>query len=69
MNHQFKQQLAMKIIKLREEKGISSNELAMRSGVSKTGVRYIERCVSDPRVSTLERIAKALKIPLYKLFE
>ena len=58
-----------KIIKLRKQKGLSSEKLAYGVGMSKTGLRYIERCEKDPKLSTLEKIAEGLDMSLKELFD
>ncbi|MBL8993421.1 MAG: helix-turn-helix transcriptional regulator [Spirochaetia bacterium] len=60
--------LAQRIIKLREERGISSVQLANKIGMSKSGLRYIERDLKDPRAETLALIADGLNVPLVELF-
>ena len=67
INSESNQKLGKKIIQLRLEKNMTSEQLSFMSGVSKTGLRYIERGISDPKISTLYRIAIALKIPLSRL--
>ncbi|HBD95930.1 MAG TPA: XRE family transcriptional regulator [Spirochaetia bacterium] len=61
--------IGKRIIQLREEKGITSEKLAFISGVSKNALRYIERNLSDPRISTLEQIAYGLNISLLELLD
>lgn len=64
-----RQKLAKRIIDLRTKKGLSSEKLAFISGISKTGLRYIERAVNDPKFSTLNQIAKGLDISLKGLMD
>lgn len=47
---------------------MTSEQLANKIGLSKSGLRYIERGMKDPRVSTLEMIADGLRIPIVDLF-
>jgi transcriptional regulator with XRE-family HTH domain len=46
----------------REQAGLTQEEVAERSGVHSTEISRMERGMRDPRVSTLERLAKALEI-------
>lgn len=54
----------MLIKEARERKGLSQTELAERLGVTKATVSGYETGASSPTVSTLQKIAKALDIPL-----
>lgn len=56
------------IIRLRREKaGLSQDDLAARVGVAKTKISEIENGHSDPRLSTLQRYAKALGVSVSTL--
>jgi transcriptional regulator with XRE-family HTH domain len=46
----------------RLKKKLSMDELATKAGVSKGAISRIERNLSETKVGTLERIAKALKV-------
>jgi transcriptional regulator with XRE-family HTH domain len=46
--------------RLREEAALSQQELAEKSGVSRAALVKIEACESEPRPSTLRKIAAAL---------
>jgi ribosome-binding protein aMBF1 (putative translation factor) len=48
------------IMKLRMEKGISAKKLAEMAGVSDAAIRDIEKGVSDPKFSTVQKIMWAL---------
>ena len=61
--------LAKRITELKDREGISSEKLAFLSDLSKSEVRYIERGERDPKVSTLEKIANGLEVPLKELFD
>jgi transcriptional regulator with XRE-family HTH domain len=47
----------------RDRLGLTQEQVAERSGVHATEVSRIEAGKRDPRVSTMERLAKALGIP------
>lgn len=53
-----------KIKAMRENKGISLDDFAKQAGLSKSSLNYIERGISDPRLSSLYGCAKALDIKL-----
>jgi len=59
--------LAENLQKLRKDKGLKQEQLAELSGVSITQISKIERNETDPRVSTLEKLAKALQCSADKL--
>jgi len=54
---------------LRNEQGLSVNELAMRAGVSAGTVSQVERNKANPSVRILERLRQALSVPLTALLE
>ncbi|WP_052144909.1 helix-turn-helix domain-containing protein [Halalkalibacter okhensis] len=55
---------------LREERGMTLNQLATLSGVSKSYISYIERGMQkNPSIAILERISLALGIEFMELIE
>lgn len=54
---------------LRIEQGLSINELAARAGVSVGTVSQVERNKANPSVRILERLRRALSVPLTALLE
>ena len=54
---------------LREEKGLSIRALARASGISANAISMIERGRTSPSVSTLYKMADALKIPITDFFQ
>ena len=60
--------LALLLKKWRELRGWSLRQLGQRSGVSFANISNIETGKLDPRLSTLERLARALGISLRDLF-
>ncbi len=56
-----------KVERERRTAGLSQEKLAERSGVSVSTIRAIERGSSNPRVSTMGALAKALNIPTTSL--
>ena len=53
---------------LREERGISMRALARRSGLSANALSMIERGLTSPSVSTLNKLANALEVPITAFF-
>ena len=53
---------------LREERGISMRALARRSGLSANALSMIERGLTSPSVSTLNKLAAALEVPITAFF-
>ncbi len=53
---------------LREERGISMRALARRSGLSANALSMIERGLTSPSVSTLNKLATALEVPITAFF-
>lgn len=54
--------------KLREERGLSQGDVEKRSGLLRCYISRVENGHTVPSVSTLERLAQALEVPLYRLF-
>ena len=52
--------IAMQIVALREQAGITQVELAERTGISQADISRIERGATSPTAKTLQRIAEAL---------
>ena len=60
-------QIGMKLKKLRKAKKLSRYALAQRAGISRVYVAKLESGRSDPTVGMLQRIAKALGVPVTDL--
>lgn len=54
---------------LREAKGWSLDRLAEEAGMNGLQVGHIERGASDPKLSTILKLAKALEVRTAKLIE
>lgn len=52
--------IAMQVIELREQHGLTQAELAARCGMNQADISRIERGSTSPTVRTLQRIANAL---------
>lgn len=53
----------------REEKGYTIDKLAKLAGMSKGHLSRIERGETDPTVTTLSRVAIALKVKVEELYK
>lgn len=53
---------------LREEKKFSQGEIEKRTGLLRCYISRVENGHTVPAVETLEKLARALEIPLYQLF-
>ena len=60
--------LGKRIANLRKQKGMNQEEFADVSGKMINTISNIERGLSDPKVTTLMSIAKALNISMEELF-
>jgi DNA-binding XRE family transcriptional regulator len=63
------QALAIRIKKLRLEREISQEELAHRSGLSRTGMGFLETGKRWPRLDTLMSVAEGLNITVDELLK
>jgi transcriptional regulator with XRE-family HTH domain len=53
---------------LREEKALSQGDIEKASGLLRCYISRVENGHTVPSLETLERFAKALEVPLYRLF-
>jgi transcriptional regulator with XRE-family HTH domain len=56
------EQVAMRLKRLREARGMTQAELAEKAGLSREYVLRLENASQDPTLSTIEALAKALKV-------
>lgn len=61
--------IGLNILYYRKEQGLTQEQLAEKSNISRTYIQRIETAASSCTVNTLIDIAEALNIPLKKLFE
>ena len=61
--------LARRLRALRDERGLSLEALAARSGVSRSNISLIERSESSPTAAVLDKLAAAFGVTLGSLFE
>jgi transcriptional regulator with XRE-family HTH domain len=53
---------------LREERRLSQGDIEKRTGLLRCYISRVENGHTDPAIETLEKMARALEIPMYKLF-
>jgi transcriptional regulator with XRE-family HTH domain len=53
---------------LREEKQLSQGDIEKRTGLLRCYVSRVENGHTVPAIETLEKMARALEVPLYQLF-
>ena len=63
------EKIAMRIKALRAKKDITQAELAERAGISHGYLARLETGRQDPTITTLEKLAKALKVPIGRLLK
>lgn len=63
------QRLIVRLKRLREERGLTQERLAKKSGVSHGYIARLEIGMHDPSLSTLAKLAKALKVTVAELVE
>lgn len=61
--------IGLNILHYRKEQGLTQEQLAEKCGISRTYMQKIETAACSCTLDTLIDIAKALDIPLKKLFE
>jgi transcriptional regulator with XRE-family HTH domain len=61
--------LGRRIAQLRQKAKLTQAQLAEAAGYSDDFIGLVERGINAPSVSGLERVAKALKVPLRELFD
>lgn len=59
--------LAKRLKELRAERGLTQAALAKRAGVTLSYIGRLEIGRHDPQLSTLRKLAKALKVPMAEL--
>lgn len=60
--------VGQRLKRLREERGISMRSLARSSGLSANALSMIERGLTSPSVSTLNKLSGALEVPVTAFF-
>ncbi len=60
--------IQLRIKEIAKEKGVTLNELAERVELTQVSISRIVNAVAKPSLSALDRIAKALDVEVYELF-
>lgn len=61
--------LALNVIRQRQEKGWSQEELAFHTGLHRTFIAHVERQVRNISLDNIERIARAFDLHTYQLLK
>jgi transcriptional regulator with XRE-family HTH domain len=61
--------MAMRLKKLRQAQAMTQEQLAARAGVTREYIARLEAGRYDPSLSTIERLAKALKVKVADLLK
>jgi transcriptional regulator with XRE-family HTH domain len=59
--------MAMKLKKIRQERQLTQEQLAERAGVTREYIARLEAGRYDPSLSTIEKLAKALRVKVNDL--
>lgn len=65
----FIQQFGKNLRKIRKDKKMSQEDLAMNADTSRSQIARIERGEINPSITTVNRFAKALQIDIQSLFQ
>lgn len=60
--------IADRLRELREGKGLSQGDIEKRTGLLRCYISRVENGHTVPAIETLEKMARALEVPLYQLF-
>jgi transcriptional regulator with XRE-family HTH domain len=60
---------ARRLRETRAASGLTQERLALRSGLHRTEISKLDRGMTDPRLSTLVRLARGLEVPTSALVE
>jgi transcriptional regulator with XRE-family HTH domain len=60
--------ISTRLRKLREEKNLSQGDIERRTGLLRCYISRVENGHTVPSLGTLEKLAAALEIPLFRLF-
>ena len=60
--------IGARIRAIREEKGFSQGDLEKRTGIQRPYTSHVENGFVVPLVETLEKFARGLGVPMYRLF-
>lgn len=66
---QLRENLAANLKALRTTRGYAQDSLALDSGVHRTMLSKIERCLTNPSLDTLVKLANTLDVPVAQLLK
>ena len=69
INQDFNKIICQRIAELRKKRGMTMEQLAYGSGISKGGLSEIERNMKEPRAYTLLRICNGFGITMKEFFD
>jgi transcriptional regulator with XRE-family HTH domain len=64
-----RQRLARNLRKLRQAKGVSQETFADEAGLHRTYISDLERGARNPSITIIEKLARALDVPLGALLD
>lgn len=64
-----RQRLAKNLRKLRQAKGVSQEAFADEAGIHRTYISDLERGARNPTITVVDKIARALEVPIGKLLD
>lgn len=65
----IKKKFGQRVKKLRQDKGLSQEALALQSDLDRTYIPSIEKGERNVSITVIEKIAKAFKVKISVLFE
>jgi transcriptional regulator with XRE-family HTH domain len=65
----YLQKIGVRIKTLRKKKGMTQQELAFLCNFEKSNMSRIEKGKTNPTILTLQKISKALKVPIEDLLK
>lgn len=64
-----RERLALKLRKLRQAKGLSQEAFADEAGLHRTYISDLERAARNPTITVVDKIARALDVPIGDLLD
>jgi len=64
----FQMVIADRLKALREQKNLSQGDIEERSGLLRCYISRVENGHTVPAIETLEKLTRAMEVPLYQLF-
>jgi transcriptional regulator with XRE-family HTH domain len=65
----LKESLSQNIKRLRKERGISQEKLALKAEIDRSYMSELERCLANPSIDALLRISNALEVAPSELLQ